>query len=60
MNLPPPTSRPVTDSRFDRWIQRVALATLLALAAALVTTGVTLYGPRAEAAAPRSPPSTTP
>ena len=61
LNHPEPISKPMTDSRFDRWIQRVALATLLALAAALVTTGVTLlYGPRAEAAAPKAPPATIP
>lgn len=60
MNPSEPTSKPMADSRFDRWIQRVALATLLALAAALLTTGVTLYGPRAEAAAPKAPPAATP
>jgi hypothetical protein len=29
----------------DRWIQRVALAALVALAATLVTVGVVLYAP---------------
>jgi hypothetical protein len=38
------------DAPLDRWIQRLALAALLAVAAALVTTGVSLYGPRAHAA----------
>ncbi|ATB27368.1 hypothetical protein [Melittangium boletus] len=30
----------------DRWIQRVTLAALLALTAALLTVGVLLYAPR--------------
>jgi hypothetical protein len=38
------------DAPLDRWIQRLTLAALLAVAAALVTTGVSLYGPRARAA----------
>jgi hypothetical protein len=29
----------------DRWIQRVTLAAMIALAAALVTVGARLYGP---------------
>jgi hypothetical protein len=34
----------------DRFIQRVTLLALLATAAALVATGVSLYGPRARGA----------
>ncbi|MBZ4417114.1 hypothetical protein [Myxococcus sp. RHSTA-1-4] len=30
----------------DRWIQRVTLAAMLALAAALLTVGARLYGPQ--------------
>jgi hypothetical protein len=33
----------------DLWIQRVALAALVALAATLVTVGVVLYAPSSEA-----------
>jgi len=38
------------EAPLDRWIQRLTLAALLAVAAALVTTGVSLYGPGARAA----------
>ncbi|MCI0569933.1 MAG: hypothetical protein L0Y66_04210 [Myxococcaceae bacterium] len=38
------------DMPLDRWIRRVTLAALVALAAALVATGVTLYGTEASAA----------
>ncbi|MCE9666698.1 hypothetical protein LY474_02630 [Myxococcus stipitatus] len=31
----------------DRWIQRLTLAAMIAVAAALVTVGARLYGPRA-------------
>ncbi|QSQ16711.1 hypothetical protein [Myxococcus landrumensis] len=31
----------------DRWIQRVTLAAMIAVAAALVTVGARLYGPQA-------------
>jgi hypothetical protein len=40
----------MSESALDRWIQRMALAVLVALAAGLVVTGLTLYGPRAYAA----------
>ncbi|NMO21594.1 hypothetical protein HPC49_31945 [Pyxidicoccus fallax] len=30
----------------DRWIQRVSLAAMIALAAALLTVGAQLYGPQ--------------
>ena len=33
----------------DRWIQRVTLAAMVALAATLVTVGVVLYAPSSEA-----------
>jgi len=35
----------MTQSRADRWIQRAALAALLALGATLLSVGVTLYAP---------------
>jgi hypothetical protein len=37
------------DTPLDRWIQRMTLAALVGLAAALVATGVALYGPTAHA-----------
>lgn len=40
------------DDTLDRWIQRVTLAALLALAAALLGVGVTLYAPRSDAEPP--------
>ncbi|HLT29833.1 MAG TPA: hypothetical protein VK013_07305 [Myxococcaceae bacterium] len=47
------------DTPLDRWIRRAAVATLLALALALASTGLILYGAPAEAAtaAPLSPTS---
>lgn len=40
------------DSPLDRWVRRAAVATLLAVALALATTGLILYGAPAEAAVP--------
>jgi hypothetical protein len=40
----------------DRWIQRVTLAALLALTAALLTVGVALYTPDSEAGTATSSP----
>ncbi|MCP3163816.1 hypothetical protein [Myxococcus qinghaiensis] len=37
----------MTNDTLDRWIQRATLAAMIALAAALVTVGARLYGPRA-------------
>ncbi|AKF85755.1 hypothetical protein OWM54_05530 [Myxococcus sp. MISCRS1] len=37
----------MTNETLDRWIQRVTLAAMIAVAAALVTVGARLYGPRA-------------
>ncbi|MFY2557646.1 hypothetical protein ACN469_08465 [Corallococcus terminator] len=36
----------MTNDTLDRWIQRATLAAMIALAAALVTVGARLYGPR--------------
>ncbi|MCP3097680.1 hypothetical protein LZ198_02185 [Myxococcus sp. K15C18031901] len=36
----------------DRWVQRVTLVAMLAVAAALVTVGARLYGPRANPTPP--------
>ena len=36
----------------DRWIQRVTLAAMVALAAALLTVGVVLYATDSQASAP--------
>ena len=40
------------DTPLDRWVRRAAVATLLALAVALASTGLVLYGAPAEAAEP--------
>lgn len=37
----------MTNDTLDRWIQRATLAAMIALAAALVTVGARLDGPRA-------------
>lgn len=36
----------------DRWVQRLTLATLVALAATLLTVGVVLYASSSQASAP--------
>jgi hypothetical protein len=36
-------SMPTTNDRLDRWVHRVTLAGLIALAATLATVGATLY-----------------
>jgi hypothetical protein len=43
------TATAAESSALDRWIQRVTLTALLTLAVALVSVGVALYGPTADA-----------
>lgn len=47
----------ITESQIDRWIQRVAVFALLALAALLLTIGIALYAPGAHAAGARNIPN---
>ena len=49
-NPPAASLEPVIDSPLDLWVRRAAVATLLALAVALASTGLILYGAPAEAA----------
>ncbi len=44
----------------DRWIQRVTLAAVLAVAASLLSVGVALYASKSEAHGPTDSVSTTP
>ena len=43
----------------ERWLKRVMVAAVLAMAAALLVVGVTLYAGGAVAAGPGAPPSLT-
>lgn len=58
LHLPSASAEPMIDSPLDRWVRRAAVATLLALAVALASTGLILYGAPAEAA-PTVPLSST-
>jgi|GEM_PF-6631583 len=44
----------MTETNADRWIQRVALVTLLVLAVVLLAIGIVLYAPGAHAASHRN------